>query len=431
MASVEFKNVSKRFGLGMLALQHIDLKLNDGEFLVLVGPSGCGKSTILRLLAGLEHVSKGKILINDEVVNGLSPQKRNVAMVFQNYALYPHMSVRENLEFPLRMMKLPEDEITRRAQTVAELLHLAEMMEQRPGQLSGGQRQRVAMGRAIVREPRVFLMDEPLSNLDAKLRVQIRSEIAALQKRLNITTLYVTHDQVEAMTLGQRVAVMNNGRLQQVDTPRALYERPMNVFVARFIGNPGMNVVPCELRREGECLCFDFADQTLVVPENGRGSHETLNRYIGQPIFLVCDRNHLPSWKMRIPVFILSSIRSRCWVMSNYCTLHLSNRQTVILLFACRIQTNTIQAILFPYESIRASCITLTKRGSRFTINLMGYVASLDPGFPDYSISSTGVSGDFKLLRLSRSKQLICRSSTPRVCSLLTMVSSMALGAEI
>ena len=233
----------------------------------------------------LEHVSKGKILINDEVVNGLSPQKRNVAMVFQNYALYPHMSVRENLEFPLRMMKLPEDEITRRAQTVAELLHLAEMMEQRPGQLSGGQRQRVAMGRAIVREPRVFLMDEPLSNLDAKLRVQIRSEIAALQKRLNITTLYVTHDQVEAMTLGQRVAVMNNGRLQQVDTPRALYERPMNVFVARFIGNPGMNVVPCELRREGECLCFDFADQTLVVPENGRVSHETLNRYIGQPIF--------------------------------------------------------------------------------------------------------------------------------------------------
>ena len=285
MASVQFKNVSKRYDEGKLALQNVDLNINDGEFMVLVGPSGCGKSTALRLLAGLDSVSKGELFIDDKAVKRLSPQQRNIAMVFQNYALYPHMSVRGNLEFPLRMLKLPQEKIDQRTQWAAELLHLTEFLEQRPKQLSGGQRQRVAMGRAIVREPQVFLMDEPLSNLDAKLRVQIRSEIAALQRRLNITTLYVTHDQVEAMTLGQRVAVMNNGRIQQVDTPRTLYERPMNTFVARFIGNPGMNIIPCELRREGECLCFDFADQALNVPENGRVAHDTLNRYIGQSIF--------------------------------------------------------------------------------------------------------------------------------------------------
>jgi multiple sugar transport system ATP-binding protein len=250
MAAVAFRRVDKTYPDGTRALRDLDLTVADGEMMVLVGPSGCGKSTALRLLAGLDPVSAGAVWIDDECVNGLSPQQRDVAMVFQNYALYPHMTVRRNLEFPLRMMHLAKSEIRSRVGATASLLGLTELLERRPRQLSGGQRQRVAMGRAMVRQPRVFLMDEPLSNLDAKLRTQIRAEIANLQRRLGVTTLYVTHDQVEAMTLGDRIAVLEAGRLQQVGPPQELYDRPANAFVAAFLGNPGMNIIPARLSRE-------------------------------------------------------------------------------------------------------------------------------------------------------------------------------------
>jgi ABC-type sugar transport system ATPase subunit len=247
MAQVRFEHIDKRFDDGYLALADFHLEVSDGELLVLVGPSGSGKSTALRLLAGLEEATAGELHIGDRRVDGLPPQQRNLAMVFQNYALYPHMSVAANLEFPLKMQPMSRTERRRRVMEVAGLLGLGELLQRKPAQLSGGQRQRVAMGRALVRMPQVFLMDEPLSNLDAKLRVAIRTEIADLQRRIGVTTLYVTHDQIEAMTLGQRVAVLDRGRLQQVDTPLELYRNPANTFVARFIGNPGMNILPVKV----------------------------------------------------------------------------------------------------------------------------------------------------------------------------------------
>jgi len=247
LASVEFKNVTKQFDNGAVALKRFNLAVEDGELLVMVGASGCGKSTALRLLAGLETPSEGDILIDNQVVNDATPQQRNIAMVFQNYALYPHMTVRGNLEFPLKMSHATRETIASRVKEVAELLGLADLLDRKPAQLSGGQRQRVAMGRALVRDPSVFLLDEPLSNLDAKLRAQIRADIAQIQKRLNKTTIYVTHDQVEAMTLGDRVAVLAEGELQQIGTPEQLYNRPSTIFVAQFIGSPGMNIVPCRV----------------------------------------------------------------------------------------------------------------------------------------------------------------------------------------
>ncbi|RIL06381.1 MAG: sugar ABC transporter ATP-binding protein [Proteobacteria bacterium] len=242
MAQVELAHVDKTFPGGARALRDLNLDVADGELLVLVGPSGCGKSTVLRILAGLEEPSAGTIRLGGRVVNDLSPRERNVAMVFQDYALYPHMTVRENLVFPLRMRKLGKDEQARRVAWAAELLGLGELLERLPRELSGGQRQRVAMGRALVREPAVFLLDEPLSNLDAKLRVAVRAEIEQLQRRTGTTMLYVTHDQVEAMTLGDRVAVLRDGVLQQLAPPRALYETPANAFVAGFVGSPAMNL---------------------------------------------------------------------------------------------------------------------------------------------------------------------------------------------
>ena len=233
------------------AVAHLDLDIAEGEFLVLVGPSGCGKSTSLRMLAGLEPISSGKIFIGDRDVTHVPAKDRDIAMVFQNYALYPHMSVAENMAFALKIQKVSKDEITRRVKDAAALLDLTEYLERKPKALSGGQRQRVAMGRAIVREPEVFLMDEPLSNLDAKLRVQTRTQIAALQRRLGTTTLYVTHDQVEAMTMGDRVAVLKDGILQQCDSPRELYDNPANVFVGAFIGSPSMNVIPSLITEGG------------------------------------------------------------------------------------------------------------------------------------------------------------------------------------
>jgi len=241
MAAIEFDHVTKRFPDGTVAVDDVELEVRDGEFMILVGPSGCGKTTALRMVAGLEEITSGEIRIGDRVVNGLEPKERDVAMVFQNYALYPHMTVRENIAFPLKMQRLPKHEVRSRVDEAARLLGLEDFLRRKPRELSGGQRQRVAMGRAIVRHPQAFLMDEPLSNLDAKLRVQMRAELVKLHRRLGATTLYVTHDQTEAMTLGQRVAVLDHGVVQQIDTPQRLYRHPANTFVASFIGSPPMN----------------------------------------------------------------------------------------------------------------------------------------------------------------------------------------------
>ena len=286
MSSIVLDQVRKRYAGGALVIDRMDLAVHDGELLVLVGPSGCGKSTVLRMVAGLEPVSGGEIRIGGRVVNDLPPQQRNVAMVFQNYALYPHMTVRRNLEFPLRMQKLPRKEIARRVARTAEMLDLAMLLERRPKALSGGQRQRVAMGRAIVRDADVFLMDEPLSNLDARLRVHIRTEIAALQARLGITTLYVTHDQVEAMTLGERVAVMRAGRLEQVAPPRELYAHPASVFVAGFIGSPGMNVLRASLESDGGGLAVRLGGFRLAMPEDLRHRRRGLDAWTGRELLV-------------------------------------------------------------------------------------------------------------------------------------------------
>jgi multiple sugar transport system ATP-binding protein len=242
MAKLQFDGVYKRFPDGTEAVKDLTLDINDGEFVILVGPSGCGKSTALRMVAGLEEISDGKMIIGDQVVNNMTPKERDIAMVFQSYALYPHMSVADNMGFALKLAKVPKDEIQKRVREAGEILGLTEYLDRKPKALSGGQRQRVAMGRAIVREPKAFLMDEPLSNLDAKLRVQMRAEIAELQQRMGVTTLYVTHDQVEAMTMGDRVAVLKRGELMQVDSPQELYDNPDNLFVAGFIGSPAMNL---------------------------------------------------------------------------------------------------------------------------------------------------------------------------------------------
>jgi multiple sugar transport system ATP-binding protein len=248
MAEIALHKVSKRFADGTVAVKEADFTIADGEFFILVGPSGCGKSTLLNMIAGIEEVSGGEIHVDGRVVNDVDPKDRNMAMVFQSYAIYPHMTVRDNLAFPLKLAKLPQEEIAKRVERAAEILELGELLDRKPATLSGGQRQRVAMGRAIVRQPVAFLLDEPLSNLDARLRVQTRTEIARLQRNLGTTTVYVTHDQTEAMTLGQRVAVLRKGVVQQIGTPRELYAEPRNLFVAGFIGSPAMNFVPGEIR---------------------------------------------------------------------------------------------------------------------------------------------------------------------------------------
>ena len=275
MANVEFEHVDKVYPGGTQAITDCTLRIGDGELVVLVGPSGCGKSTLLRLLAGLEAVTRGTIRVGERVVNDLAPQERNIAMVFQDYALYPFMSVRGNLEFPLKMRKLGAAEMRRRVEWAAGLLDIAALLDRLPKQLSGGQRQRVAMGRALVREPTVFLLDEPLSNLDAKLRVQVRAEISELQQRTGTTMIYVTHDQVEAMTLGQRVAVLDKGVVQQVAPPRQLYDQPANVFVAGFIGNPPMNLLTTRLSSDSAGgNVVSIGDQRVRVGRDWRAAHE-------------------------------------------------------------------------------------------------------------------------------------------------------------
>jgi multiple sugar transport system ATP-binding protein len=292
---IRLENVTKRFKGDVLAVDDVTLDINPGEFMVLVGPSGCGKSTLLRVIAGLEEVSGGRVYIGDEDVTTQLPQHRDVAMVFQSYALYPRMSVRRNMGFGLRMRHTPKPERDRRVHEVADVLGLEHLLDRRPGALASGQRQRVAMGRAIVRQPKVFLMDEPLSNLDAKLRVTMRAQLSLLHQRLGVTTVYVTHDQVEAMTLGQRVAVLNNGVLQQCDTPSNLFQRPVNVFVAAFIGSPSMNFVQAQVANGAA----SFADVTIPLPDGSplAGSDRPVVLGIRPTGFALATDNSLPTIK--------------------------------------------------------------------------------------------------------------------------------------
>ena len=298
MAEVTFSKIRKEYGDGTVAVQDLNLNIVDGEFMVLVGPSGCGKSTALRMIAGLEEISDGDLNIGARRVNDLPPGARDVAMVFQNYALYPHMTVGENMGFALEMAKVPKSEIARRVADAARILGLTEYLGRKPKALSGGQRQRVAMGRAIVREPAVFLMDEPLSNLDAKLRVQMRAEVIRLQRELQTTMVYVTHDQVEAMTMGDRVAVMRKGVLQQVADPQVLYERPDNLFVAGFIGSPAMNFLAATLERTGDGYVARIGSQSLALDPQCIANYPRAADYVGREVILGVRPEHFESGAM-------------------------------------------------------------------------------------------------------------------------------------
>jgi len=286
MAGITFDKVAKTYDDGTRAVSDLNLEVAEGEFVVFVGPSGCGKTTALRMLAGLEEISEGEIRIGDRVVNNLPPRDRDVAMVFQNYALYPHMTVAENIGFALKMRKVSKQDARPRIEETARILGLLDHLDRKPRQLSGGQRQRVAMGRAIVREPQVFLMDEPLSNLDAKLRVQMRAEILRIQRQLNVTTVYVTHDQVEAMTMGDRVAVLRRGLLQQFEPPQRLYEQPANLFVASFMGSPAMNILEATVERKGDDVVCTVGPATIALPPQVLSARPALLGYAGRTIAL-------------------------------------------------------------------------------------------------------------------------------------------------
>jgi multiple sugar transport system ATP-binding protein len=293
MAEVIFDKVEKIYDNDVHAVHDLSLEIGDGEFVVLVGPSGCGKTTALRMVAGLEDITDGKVSIGGRVVNDLTPKERDIAMVFQNYALYPHLSVADNIGFGLRLRRTPKDVVEERVSWAANLLGLTPYLLRRPKELSGGQRQRVAMGRAIVRKPQVFLMDEPLSNLDAKLRVQMRAEIARIQHDVGVTTIYVTHDQVEAMTMGDRVAVMRKGELQQMAEPQKLYDSPKNLFVASFIGSPAMNIFEAKVERRGDGLALELGDQELPVPDDVARRRPALAGYAGRALAVGIRPEHL------------------------------------------------------------------------------------------------------------------------------------------
>ncbi len=293
MAEVVFDGVTKVYADGTTAVNDLDLGISDGEFMVLVGPSGCGKTTALRMVAGLEEISGGTVRIGERVVNHVPSRDRDIAMVFQSYALYPHLSVYENIAFGLKIKKLPKEEIDRRVQDAARVLGLEDFLHRKPRALSGGQRQRVAMGRAIVREPAAFLMDEPLSNLDAKLRVQMRAEVSRLQRDLGTTTIYVTHDQVEAMTMGDRVAVMRKGEIQQVATPQELYDTPVNLFVGGFIGSPAMNMLEATLERSNGSLVAVLGEQRLTIDEKALAARPALRQYEGREVIVGIRPEHL------------------------------------------------------------------------------------------------------------------------------------------
>jgi len=284
VAEVTFDGISKIYPDGTRAVDSFDLEILDGEFMVLVGPSGCGKTTALRMVAGLEEISEGQLRIGDRVVNELAPRDRDIAMVFQSYALYPHLTVYDNIAFSLRLRKTPKSEIDKRVREAARILGLEQFLDRKPRALSGGQRQRVAMGRAIVRQPHAFLMDEPLSNLDAKLRVQMRAEISGIQRDLEVTTIYVTHDQIEAMTMGDRVAVMRKGELQQVASPQELYDQPVNLFVGGFIGSPAMNMIEGTLERANGGLAIKTGDQSIALGDEVLSKRPALKAYEGREI---------------------------------------------------------------------------------------------------------------------------------------------------
>lgn len=293
LAYIQLQSLVKVYDNGFKAVSDLTLDIADGEFLVLVGPSGCGKSTALRMIAGLESISDGSLLIGGQRVNDLEPKDRDIAMVFQSYALYPHLSVYDNIAFAMKLRNMPKNEIDERVAEAAKILELSELLDKKPGRLSGGQRQRVAMGRAIVRQPKAFLMDEPLSNLDAKLRVQMRAEIAKLQKRLGVTTVYVTHDQTEAMTMGDRVAVMSKGVLQQVDTPQDLYDNPINLFVATFIGSPQMNVFRGTYSHSSSGGTITAASQRIAVPQSVLATRPSLAKYDGKEVAVGIRPEHV------------------------------------------------------------------------------------------------------------------------------------------
>jgi len=293
MATVTLDHVNKVYSNGFHAVNDLSVDIREGEFMVLVGPSGCGKTTALRMVAGLEEITSGTLSIGDKVVNDQTPKERDIAMVFQNYALYPHMTVAANIGFGLKLRKLPKDQIAAKVKETSEILGLSQWLDRKPGQLSGGQRQRVAMGRAIVREPSVFLMDEPLSNLDAKLRVQMRAEVQRIQRRINVATIYVTHDQVEAMTMGDRVAVMRSGVLQQVDHPQVLYSHPDNLFVASFIGSPAMNLYEASLTEDAGTV--RLGSQDIQLPQPVREAHPALAAYADKKVILGLRPEHLPA----------------------------------------------------------------------------------------------------------------------------------------
>jgi multiple sugar transport system ATP-binding protein len=293
VGSIRLNAIDKVYENGFHAVHELSLDIADGEFLVLVGPSGCGKSTALRMIAGLESLTGGELWIDDRQVNDLEPKDRDIAMVFQSYALYPHLTVRDNIAFALKLRKLPKDEINRRVENAARILELTDNLDRRPGQLSGGQRQRVAMGRAIVRQPAAFLMDEPLSNLDAKLRVQMRTEISKLQHSLNTTTVYVTHDQIEAMTMGDRVAVMSKGRLMQVDSPQNLYDSPNNLFVAAFIGSPQMNLLRGRLDGRDDGPVLTVGSQHIPILAETMAATPGLAPYVGREVAVGIRPEHL------------------------------------------------------------------------------------------------------------------------------------------
>lgn len=285
MASVQLKHVFKRYDGGVTAVSDFNLDIEDKEFIILVGPSGCGKTTTLRMVAGLEEISEGEVFIGEKLVNDVQPKDRDIAMVFQNYALYPHMTVYDNMAFGLKLRKTPKEEIKRRVHEAAKILDIEHLLDRKPKALSGGQRQRVALGRAIVREPKVFLMDEPLSNLDAKLRVQMRIEISKLHQRLQTTIIYVTHDQTEALTMGTRIVVMKDGFIQQVDTPTTLYAKPLNLFVAGFIGSPQMNFINVKLEKKGSDIFAVFGKNSLKLPEAKAQKLEGSD-YIGKDVII-------------------------------------------------------------------------------------------------------------------------------------------------
>ncbi len=283
MASLSLKHIYKKYPGGVTAVSDFCLEIKDKEFLVLVGPSGCGKSTTLRMIAGLEEISEGELFIGDKLVNDVAPKDRDIAMVFQNYALYPHMSVFDNMAFGLKLRKTPKEEIKRRVEEAARILDITHLLDRKPKALSGGQKQRVALGRAIVRNPRVFLLDEPLSNLDAKLRATMRTELTKIHQRVGTTFIYVTHDQTEAMTMATRIVVMKDGLIQQVDTPQNLYDSPCNLFVAGFIGTPQMNFVNCTLKRKGEDTYLEYGQNSIKLPAE-KGNDPALKDYIGQEV---------------------------------------------------------------------------------------------------------------------------------------------------